>query len=171
MIVDVTSLKDAPTPFDFSIAPDEIDLEGETIKLKDIVKVEGKIKKGIAQTDIQGKISAEIEAECVRCLQAAAVSLMFPFGAVFVTAENYTQEKEAELRADDLEVSVFEGDKIDLTELAREQILLNLPSKVFCREDCQGLCQKCGANLNLIDCNCEETEVDPRWSGLKNLKL
>lgn len=171
MIVDVTSLKDAQSSFDFQVAPDEIDLEGEAVKLKDVIKVEGKLKKGIAQTEVHGKIYGEIEVECNRCLQPAEMYLEFPFDAVFVTAENYTQEKEAELKADDLEVSVFEGDKIDLTELVREQILLNLPSHVLCREDCQGLCQKCGANLNLIDCNCEEEEIDPRWSALKKLKL
>jgi uncharacterized protein len=171
MIVDVVSLKDTQTSFDFSIAPEEIDLEGETVTLKDAVKVEATLKKGIAQTDVRGKISARTETECNRCLQAVEMSLEFPFDAIFVTGENYTQEKEAELKADDLEVSVFEGDKIDLTELVREQILLNLPAQAFCREDCQGLCQKCGANLNLIDCNCEEKEIDPRWSKLQNLKF
>ncbi len=170
MIVDVALLKDAQISFDFLIAPNEIDLEGEAIKLKDVVKIEGELKRGIARTDVQGKIAAEIEVECNRCLQTAEISLEFPFDAVFVTAENYTQEKEAQLKADDLEVSVFEGDKLDLTELVREQILLNLPTQIFCREDCQGLCQKCGANLNLIDCNCEEKEIDPRWAVLKNLK-
>ena len=171
MIVDVALLKDGETLFDFQVAPGEIDLEGEAVKLRDAVKIQGKLKKGIAQTDVHGKISGEIEVECNRCLQTAEMYLEFPFDAVFVTAENYTQEKEAELKADDLEVSVFEGDKIDLTELAREQILLNLPTQVFCRDDCEGLCQKCGANLNLIDCNCEEEIIDPRWSALKNLKL
>lgn len=171
MIVDVTSLRDAQTSFDFSIPPDEIDFGGETIKLKDVVKVEGNLKRGIAQTDVRGKISARIEAECSRCLQAAEISLEFAFDAAFVTAENYTREKEAELKVDDLEVSVFDGDRIDLTELVREQILLNLPARIFCREDCRGLCQKCGANLNLIDCNCREEEIDLRWSKLKSLKF
>lgn len=171
MIVDLTTLKDAQTSFDFSIVPDEIDLEAGAIKLKDAAEVEGNLKKGIVQTDVRGKVSARIEAECNRCLQAAEVFLDFPFDAVFVTRENYTQEKEAELRADDLEVSVFEGDEIDLTELVREQILLNLPTQVFCREDCRGLCQKCGVNLNLVDCNCGEEKIDPRWSALRNLKL
>jgi uncharacterized protein len=57
-----------------------------------------------------------------------------------------------------------------LTELVREQILLAVPEQVFCREDCKGLCLKCSANRNLIDCNCEEKEIDPRWAALKNLK-
>jgi len=65
---------------------------------------------------------------------------------------------------------VFEGDELDLTELVREQILLNLPEQTFCNPDCKGLCPKCGQNRNLIDCNCEENETDPRWAALKNLK-
>ena len=88
----------------------------------------------------------------------------------FVTPDNLTVEKEAELRIEDLDVSIYEGDKIDLSELVREQIILNLPEKIFCSEDCKGLCAKCGANRNLIDCNCDKKELDPRWAALKNLK-
>lgn len=171
MIVEVESLKNTQTALNFSIAPDEIDLEGEAIKLKADVKFDGKVKKGIVQSDIEGNILTVIEVECSRCLQAIEVNLDFPFEAVFISPENYTQEKEAELRADDLEVSILKNDRIDLTELAREQILLNVTTQIFCREDCKGLCQKCGASRNLIDCNCETKEVDPRWSALKNLNL
>jgi uncharacterized protein len=46
-----------------------------------------------------------------------------------------------------------------------------LPEQAFCREDCRGLCEKCGANQNLIDCKCEEKEIDPRWQGLRELKI
>ncbi len=171
MIVDVTTLKDRQTDFDFTVSSNEIDLEDETAKLIGDVKVEGKLTKGIVETEVEGRISGRIEVECTRCLQPVETNLDFPFEASFVAPENYTQEKEAELRSDDLEVALFEGDKIDLTELAREQILLNLPTQIFCREDCKGLCEKCGENRNLIDCNCEKHEADPRWSALKNLKL
>ncbi len=170
MIIDAASLKNTPTALSFSIEPDEIDLEGESIKLKDAVGFEGYIKKGIAQTDVEGKISTVIEVECSRCLLDAEINLDFSFEAVFVSPEYYTQEKEAELKTDDLEVSILENEQINLTELAREQVLLNVPTQVFCHEDCKGLCQKCGANRNLIDCNCEEIEIDPRWQGLRELK-
>jgi uncharacterized protein len=70
----------------------------------------------------------------------------------------------------DLDVDAITSDELDLKEVVREQILLNLPEQEFCGEDCKGLCQKCGTNLNLIDCKCEETEIDPRWAALKNLK-
>ncbi|CAN5639767.1 hypothetical protein BH18ACI1_BH18ACI1_02960 [soil metagenome] len=170
MIVNLTTVKDSQT-FDFTLAPDEINLDSDTAKLKNVVKAKGKIKKGIAQTDVEGKIFADVEVDCSRCLQRAESSLEIPFKAVFVSPENYTQTKEAELGIEDLEVAIFEGDEIDLTELVREQILLNLPTQVFCREDCQGLCQQCGANRNLIDCNCQEKEVDPRWSALNDFRF
>ena len=170
MIVDLTTLKDSETSFDFSLAPAELELESEATTLKNEVRAQIKLKKGIAQTDVEGTIFADVEIDCSRCLQPTESSLEIPFKAVFVTPENYTEAKEAELGGEDLEVSIFDGDEIDLTELVREQILLNLPIQVFCREDCQGLCPKCGANQNLIDCKCKESEIDPRWASLKNLK-
>lgn len=170
MIVDLTTLKDSETLFDFSLAPEELELEGEPANLKNGVRAQVKLKKGIAQTDVEGTIFADVEIDCSRCLQPTESSLEIPFKAVFVTPENYTEEKESELNNGDLEVSIFEGNEINLTELVREQILLNLPIQVFCREDCQGLCPKCGANQNLIDCKCKENEIDPRWASLKNLK-
>lgn len=170
MIVDLTTIKDTRTSFDFSIEPEQIDLESETARVKRVARVRGTVKKGIVQTDVDGRIQAVVEIECSRCLLPTDVSLDFPFSAAFVTAENYTQEKEAEVNLANLEVSIYEGDRVDLGEIVREQILLNLPGQIFCREDCQGLCQKCAANRNLIDCNCEEKEIDPRWAALKNLK-
>ena len=170
MKVDLKTLEDFETSFDFTLEPGEIDLESDAARLKNKVRARGKLRKGIAQIDIEGEIFADVEFGCTRCLQPTETSLELPFRAVFVTPENYSQEKEVEISADDLEVSIFEGSRIDLGELVREQILLNLPTQIFCREDCQGLCQKCGANRNLIDCKCEEKEIDPRWAALKNLK-
>ena len=170
MIIDLIALRESPFEFEFSLAPEEIDLESNDAKLKSAAKLKGKLTQHIAQTNVEGVIRAELEIECTRCLQPIETDAEFAFNAAFVTPENFTEAKEAELNANDLDVSVFEGDKIDLTELVREQILLNLPEQVFCKEDCRGLCEKCGANRNLIDCNCIEKEVDPRWAALKNLK-
>jgi uncharacterized protein len=170
MIIDLIILEGSPYEFDFRLAPDEIDLDGEDAKLKRAARVTGVATKHIAQTDVGGMISTELEIECTRCLEPVAREFEIPFKAAFVTPENYTQAKEAELGAEDLDVSIIEGNEIDLTELVREQILLNLPEQVFCREDCKGLCEKCGANRNLINCNCSDEEIDPRWAALKNLK-
>lgn len=169
MIVDLITLGDSTLEFDFSVSPEEVDLSGEYAQLKNAAEVKANVTRHIAHTDVEGVISAEIELECSRCLEKIDKNFEIPFKASFVAPENYTQAKEAELGAEDLDVSVIEGNEIDLTELVREQILLSLPEQVFCSEDCKGLCEKCGANRNLINCNCEETEIDPRWKGLKDL--
>lgn len=171
MTVDLTTLKNSPYSFDFTLTPEEIDLDSEEATLKNVVNINGNLKKGIAQTDVEGRISTHIEVECSRCLTSTQSSLEIHFEVVFVSPENYTEAKEAELGVDDLEVSIIEDERIDLTEIVREQILLNLPTQIFCKEDCQGLCPKCGANRNLIDCMCEENEIDPRWKALKDLKF
>lgn len=170
MIVDLAIIKDTQTSFDFTLEPNRIDLESDAAKIIDVVKVVGKLKKGIVQTDIEGDVSTVLEVECTRCLREVKTPLEISFKVGFVSEEHYTKEKEAEVNVADLEISISENDKINLTEVVREQILLNLPDQIFCQENCRGLCQKCGANRNLVNCNCEKKEIDPRWSALKNLK-
>ena len=170
MIIDLIALESSPHSFNYEFSPEEIELDGENVILKNSVEVEGTLTKKIVQVDVKGEIFADAELECTRCLEKVEKKLEIPFETAFVTEENFTAAKEAELNHGDLNVSVFGGDKIDLTELVREQILLNLPEQVFCRENCRGLCEKCGANRNTTDCSCEEKEADPRWSALKNLK-
>lgn len=170
MIVDLFNLESSSFELEFSLTPSEIELEGENVKLKNDIKIRGELVKKLVQTDAAGNILVSVEIECTRCLQEIEKDLEIPFKVTYVTAENYTDAKESELNDEDLDVSIFDGHKIDLNELVREQIILNLPEQIFCSEDCKGLCAKCGANRNLIDCNCEEKEIDPRWAALKNLK-
>ena len=167
MIVDLIQLKESEIDFDFTSQPD---LEEETARLTQPVRTVGKLRKGIAHIDVEGRISGEVEAECTRCLRRLTHKLDAPFKATFVTEENYTSEKEAEVRNHDLDVSIYDGEEIDLSDVVREHILLDLPTQILCKDDCKGLCQKCGANLNEVNCNCEETKTDPRWAALKNLK-
>lgn len=63
----------------------------------------------------------------------------------------------------------IQGDMIDLTELIRETILINIPIKPVCSPDCKGLCQYCGNNMNVKECNCSNNQVDPRLSVLNNI--
>ncbi len=170
MIIDLISFDKPQKTFDLTIEPDEINLEEEAVKLLRPARAAGEIKKSIGQADVSGRIAADVAVECTRCLREVERHLEFDFAAAFVAPENFTEAKEAELNADDLDVSIIEDNKIDLRELAREQILLNLPEQVFCSEECRGLCPRCGADLNETDCRCREEEIDPRWAGLKNLR-
>ena len=169
MIIDLTKLLKSNLDFEYALPPETIDLAGEAVELTSPVQIQGRLKRGIAQVTVTGEIAADVLTGCTRCLEPTARHLEIAFVTEFVTADNYTSSKEAELQAADLDAAIFAGDEIDLTEIAREQILLHLPEQIFCREDCRGLCEKCGVNRNLLDCKCIEKEFDPRWAALKNL--
>ena len=98
--------------------------------------------------------------ECVRCRTETIVPLNFTLDELFF----YPPQS-----APPGENRVGEDGMIDLAPLVRELSLLSLPTKVLCREDCLGLCQECGANLNDGDCGCAPDEIDPRLAALQQL--
>ena len=170
MIIDLNALGTRSKAVDIEIAPNEIDLELENVRLVSPVSLLGEIERGDFRTKVAGKIAAEFEIDCTRCLEAVDVPLAFQFDVEFIDAEHFGSSGEHEINSKDLIADALPSEQLDLKELAREQILLNLPEQVFCKEDCNGLCESCGTNRNLKDCNCNEIEVDPRWSALKDLK-
>ncbi len=170
MIIDLLNLEKSPFDFDVSFGADEINLDSETVELINEVEVKATLTKHIMKADVEGEIFAEAETECSRCLTKITEDLRIPFEVSYVEPENYPKAQETELNEEDLSVAILEKDKINVVELVREQILLNLPEHIYCRKDCKGLCEICTANRNLIDCKCKEKEVDPRWSALQDLK-
>jgi uncharacterized protein len=118
---------------------------------------------------VSASVSGEVEMVCSRCLSPVTVPLEVSFEEEFIEGDPESvpeADEEEEVRA----VSFFQGDEIDLTEALRENILLELPMKPLCREECEGLCPTCGANRNENPCTCEGTgSVDPRLAILKDL--
>jgi uncharacterized protein len=72
--------------------------------------------------------------------------------------------------AEEVDVVSFDEPVLPLAEIAREQVLMAIPMKPLCREDCRGLCPVCGTDWNAGDCRCEKSPVDPRLEVLKSLK-
>jgi uncharacterized protein len=102
-------------------------------------------------------------------LQSVEVPIETDFDVKYISTDDYRATETVELQEEDLSVAVFEDARIDIDELVREQLLLALPTRALCKEECQGLCPVCGANKNSGQCACETREIDPRWSGLKDL--
>lgn len=170
MIVDLTETDAWPREFDLAIEPAEIGLDTESFRLRSSVRASGRIEKHSAWFDVEGLIEADAEIDCSRCLEPIGRPLSILFSIRLLNTESFSGRIEKEVDKGDLDASVLEGRQIDLTEVVREQILLDLPEQVFCKEDCKGLCPECGANRNLIGCKCEEDDIDPRWAALKDLK-
>jgi uncharacterized protein len=79
-------------------------------------------------------------------------------------------EEGVEVGAEDLDVFAYDGEKVDLEPLFREQFVLAIPFAPLCSETCKGLCPQCGIDRNLETCACE-APIDPRLAALKGLKL
>lgn len=112
-----------------------------------------------------GVIESTIAARCVRCLEDFDVRISTELH--YLVAPRDSGQDEAE----DVDVTTYEGEEVDLGPLIREQILLSLPTTPICKEDCRGLCPRCGANLNRETCNCPASEGDPRMAIFRNLRV
>lgn len=169
MIIDLHDLE-GTRAFEFSTPASEIDLDSENVRLIGNMTVIGEVTKTSGETDVAGTVEVDAETDCTRCLTPVPTHLKVGFKSAYVDPDRFSTEKEKEVGSDDLDTDVLPGSTLDLKEVAREQILLNMPIQTFCKEDCKGLCPVCGGDRNLIDCNCENDETDPRWAALKNLK-
>lgn len=170
MKIELQSLENGKGEFAFEIPADEVGLDHDVVRLLSPVKLNCRVLTDSERVTAEGEISAITEIDCSRCLEPVQTTHSIDFRSAFVTLERFEDAKEFEITGDDFSVDVFDGISIDPAEIVREQILLTLPEQTFCREDCKGLCPKCGENRNLVDCNCNDTEIDPRWAALKEMK-
>lgn len=171
MRIEVEGLTVERKPFAHTYGPGEVELDDETARLISEATVEGHASRKGEEVRVSGMIRAEAEVLCDRCLAPIRVPLEVEFDTSFIPRERAAARGEnVELLADELGLAAFEGGELDVDELVREQILLALPTRRLCREECRGLCQKCGADLNAGQCSCEQGEADPRWSALADWK-
>ena len=168
MIIDLNSFE-RERRIDEALPAGSIDLELPNARVASDVTLQGELSKSAASTALKGKLSGMLEIGCDRCLEPQQRPIDIELDLEFVPERSFGAESNLELQAVDLKLDAVPDDSIDTAAIAREQILLDIPQQFFCREDCQGLCQKCGANLNETDCECSDTEIDPRWAALKNL--
>ena len=168
MIIDLNSFE-RERRIDETLPAGSIELELPNARVISDVAFEGELSKSAASTTLKGTLTGIVEINCDRCLEPQQRPMDVELDLEFVPERSFGAAPNLELQAGDLKVDAIPDDHIDTAAIAREQILLDIPQQFFCREDCQGLCQKCGTNLNETDCGCSETEIDPRWAALKNL--
>ncbi len=140
-----------------------IDNEIEEIDFAEAFPVKGNVK------DMAGYITLKLEADvkyktnCARCLAPISESMSILFEKTVVTEDTELQNEEN----DDYILS--KDGYIDIDETLSEQIILELPLRHLCKDDCKGLCPKCGCDLNKETCTCNLTEPDPRFDVLRKL--
>ncbi len=107
----------------------------------------------------------------MRCLKEFFYPLSSTFELTLHPLKGASFEEETELEVGEMELSFFEGGEIHLSEIACEQIFLEIPYQPLCRGECKGLCPVCGKDLNLSSCECVKEEFVSGFSVLKKLKL
>lgn len=115
---------------------------------------------------VRGTVATLLRVPCARCLGPAEVAGEGEFEGLFGWRKTPKPFVEISLDSD---MHKFSGPELDLSPLIREAVLMTIPIAALCREDCAGLCPKCGADLNKAKCNCQMESTDPRWSELKKL--
>ena len=152
-------------------APDELLLDEQDLGLVEPARVEGRVRRKAEEVQVSGSLTTTVETPCARCLKPVLLPIKAEFSERVVTAVSWRAEEQHELASEDLNLSVFDGETIDLDELVREEIELATPVQAFCREDCKGLCPVCGVDWNLTSCECGTQEIDSRWEQLKDLRF
>lgn len=169
MRIELESLERTDGRFAQTYEPGQFLLSDERVRLLQPATVTGNVRQSQGEIAVSGHVSARVQVECARCLKMVEVPIEANFELDYVTPQTYEASPAAELKEDDMSLSVFDGEALDIDELFDEQIMLALPSRVLCNEKCKGLCPVCGGDRNATACNCESTEIDPRWSALKEL--
>lgn len=170
------NLKDVPPEgqvLDLSVVPDALGFDERDFSVRRPVVLKGRLdpeEDGVFR--LRGSLDVGLDVVCVRCLEVFPVDLREAIDLTYMPQSANVasrDEEDHELSGDDMDVSFYRDDEIDLGHMVFEQIVLSLPMKPLCKPDCLGLCPECGGNRNATRCECSREEIDPRWAGLKGV--
>lgn len=120
---------------------------------------------------VNGRVETTLRLACARCLAEFQMEIDSPFTIFYMRAVGQPLDEDVELAEEDMISATYEGDEIDFNTELSEQILLAVPFKPLCKEDCRGLCASCGAELNVADCACSQNHQNFKFAALNNLKI
>jgi uncharacterized protein len=178
MFLDVKELELDPLDFEEEFQPDVIDLGGEARQLTplktaghaEVVEEHHGKHEVIKDLRLRGRLSTGLQLQCARCLEPVQQDVVRDFELLYRPLGADAGRDELSVTAAEAEIGYYQGDGVQLEDVLREQVLLALPLKVTCREDCKGLCLHCGMNLNEEKCSCSVPMEDPRWAALKEIR-
>jgi len=178
MFLDIKELELHPLDFEEEFQPDVIDL-GTEARQRTPLRASGRAEvveehhgkhQIIKDIRLRGKLAAGLELQCARCLEPVPKEIKREFELLYRPLGADAGRDELSVTDAEAEIGYYQGEGILLEDVLREQLLLALPLKATCREDCKGLCPQCGKNLNLEKCSCTSEVEDPRWAALKEVR-
>jgi uncharacterized protein len=178
MLIRVLDLEHEPLEFDETIAAGAIDY-GDALRQSGSARARGRAElilehRGPHETieDIRLRADFEggFEVYCARCLEPVAHPIKERFELLFRPLGADAGPSERSISTSETEIGYYQDGGLVLEDILREQVLLTLPARTLCRQDCKGLCPGCGRNLNTEACVCEGVITDPRWTALADLR-
>ena len=169
MRIELESLEGGKSNFVHVYQPEDLNPVDERIDVIEPATVSGKVRLAGNEVFVNGHVDTTAKVECDRCLQPVETPVNVDFALEYIPDSEYESTSAVELTEEELSVSVFDGEAIDVDEIVKEQIVLAVPTRVLCRENCKGICPECGTDRNTGDCSCTTDDIDPRWAALKKL--
>jgi uncharacterized protein len=178
MLIEIKELELHPVDFREEFSPGAIDL-GEEVRQRTPLASEGRADlveehhgkhKVVQDIRLKGKLETSLEVACARCLEPVALPVQRSFDLLYRPLGTDAGHEELSVTDAEAEIGYYQGGGLLLEDTLREQVLLSVPLKIVCREDCKGLCPHCGKNLNESACTCADQLDDPRWEALKEIR-
>lgn len=172
MFFSIQDLERRKIHFDTTFAPGEIRFIEETLRQSGPLAACGTaevLSNTLGEIRVRGRVTGRFEALCDRCLEPAFFEVASSFDSFHRPASTAPDHEEVRIDEGEAEIAFYEGDGVQLEDVLREHILLQLPMQLVCSEACKGICPHCGQNLNKATCDCRRERIDERWSALKNL--
>ncbi len=167
MKIELRQINDEGKDFHFTESAEEMEISAEGIKFPNPIEVDITATLSGDEVICQGEVYTDVEIECSRCLDIFDFEIIAPLQFVVQILESPLDVDDA--GDEDFEVISKTETYLDISQRVRDAIVLSIPLKPLCTEDCKGLCSLCGANLNEGECECKPDKVDERWDALKNL--
>lgn len=172
MFFSVKELELRKAHFDVELPPGQLDFSDNQLKQAGPLHAVGDVElmsPVLAEIRMKGFYTVAVNADCDRCLEPAEFPIEKTFDLFYHPESSQTTAGETHLVKGETEIGFYEGDGLELDDVLREQVLLDLPMQRVCKPDCKGVCPHCGQNRNTTVCDCQVTPVDDRWSALKRL--
>ena len=160
LISDLISKRERKKNISYKFKLEPIYFEGEKVTFVDEVEVNGLVTSDDEIVEMKANIKTKLELICSRCLDTFIYPIDIDIEERFTNSSEYDEESEAIFVKDDV---------LNISEIVENAIISTLPIKRLCKDNCKGLCQSCGANLNKEKCSCNNEDIDLRLAGLKAL--
>ena len=169
MFIDIHELERDRLVFAEQFLPGRIDL-GKEVSQAETLQSEGSAELVASEIHLQGHLRTAVEVSCARCLEPVRQRVDKEFDLYYRPVKTIARNEEVEIDGAELEIGFYHGNGLLLEDVLKEQVLLDLPMKLLCRPDCQGICPQCGQDRNVVACSCLPAAGDSRWAPLARLK-